>query len=110
MSVFGGGVRQNAGEVAQSLANDLRKRRIERAITRKMLAEKSGVALSNIIRFEQKGLVSLKNLILLAMAMDYLGEIQALFATPKYHTMEELTQIRKNSGKKKAYNKNAGRK
>ena len=37
--------------------------------------------------------------------MDYLQEVRDIFAAPKYSTMEELTQIRKNTGKKKAYNR-----
>ena len=55
--------------------------------------------------FEQKGLISLKNLTALAMALGYTSEIKNLFATPKYATMEELAQIRKNTNKKKAYRK-----
>ncbi|MDE6574159.1 MAG: XRE family transcriptional regulator, partial [Muribaculaceae bacterium] len=76
---------------------------VERGLTREAVSEKSGVALANITRFDQKGLISLKNLILLAISMDYLREIRGIFAAPKYSTMEELTQIRKNTGKKKAY-------
>ena len=40
-----------------------------------------------------------------SLALDYTSEIKNLFATPKYSTMEELTQIRKNTTKKKAYRK-----
>ena len=90
----------DADDIAKSIADDFRKRRIEKNITRDQLAELSGVAISNIVRFEQKGLISLKNLICLAMAMGYTSEIKAVFAQPKYSTMEELTQIRKNSNKK----------
>lgn len=105
LSVLDSYLLPDADDVAKKLANDFRKRRIEKAITREMAAEKSGVALANITRFEQKGLISLRNLILLAMALDYLHELQDLFSTPKYATMEELSQIRQNTGKKKAYNK-----
>jgi hypothetical protein len=55
------------------------------------------------VRFEQKGLISLSNLISLAIAMNYIGEIKNIFAEPKYSTMEELSQIRRNTGKKKAH-------
>ena len=72
-------------------------------MTREQVAEKSGVAVSNIIRFEQKGLISLKNLIGIAMAMEYASEVKNIFDQPKYSTMEELSQIRKNTGKKKAH-------
>ncbi len=93
----------NTDDIARMLADDFRKRRIEKNMTREQVAEKSGVAVSNIVRFEQKGLISLKNLIGIAMAMEYTSEIKNIFAEPKYSTMEELTQIRRNRGKKKAH-------
>lgn len=93
----------NADDIAKAMANDFRKRRIEKNLTREQVAEKANVAVSNIVRFEQKGLISLKNLIGIAMALEYTTEIKNIFAEPKYSTMEELTQIRKNSGKTRAH-------
>ncbi|MDE5675078.1 MAG: hypothetical protein K2I44_07040 [Muribaculaceae bacterium] len=61
--------------------------------------------LGSVARFEQKGLVSLKNLIELAMALGYTSEIRHIFSQPKYSTMEELTQIHRNANKKKSYPK-----
>lgn len=95
----------NSEDVAKSMAEDFRKRRIEKNLTREQIAEKSGVAVSNIVRFEQKGLISLKNLIGIATAMDYLSEVKNIFSEPKYSTMEELTQIRRNQGKSRAFKK-----
>lgn len=103
LSVLDNYTLDNADDIAMKLATDFRTRRIEKNLTRNQVAEKSGVPVSNIIRFEQKGLISLKNLIGIAMAMEYISEIKSIFEQPKYSTMEELTQIRKNSGKKKAY-------
>ncbi len=87
---------------AMKIANDFRQRRVEKGFTRKDVAEKSGIALGNIARFEQKGLISLKNLIGLAKSLGYLPEIRNIFAEPKFSTMEDLELIRRNSGKKKA--------
>lgn len=98
----------DASDVAMQLAADFRQRRIEKGLTREQVAELSGTAVSNIVRFEQKGLISLKNLIGIAMAMDYTSEIKNIFAQPKYSTMEELTQIRQNAGKKKVGVKRSG--
>ncbi|MFQ9995795.1 MAG: helix-turn-helix domain-containing protein, partial [Hoylesella buccalis] len=61
----------NADDIAKAMANDFRKRRIEKNLTRGQVAEKANVAVSNIVRFEQKGLISLKNLIGIAMALEY---------------------------------------
>ena len=93
----------NVDDIAKALADDFRKRRIEKNLTRKQIAEMSGWALSNIVRLEQKGLISLKNLIGIAMALGYISEVKRIFAEPKYSTMEELTQIRKNTGKTRAH-------
>lgn len=103
LSVLDNYILDNPDDIAKRMANDFRKRRIEKNLTREQVAEKSGVALSNIVRFEQKGLISLKNLIGIAMALDYSSEIKSVFAEPKYATMEELTQIRKNKGKTRAH-------
>lgn len=103
LSVLDGFLLEGVDDIAKKLANDFRARRIEKNLTREQLAEKSGVAVSNIIRFEQKGLISLKNLIGIAMALGYTSEIKNIFEQPKYSTMEELSQIRRNAGKKKAH-------
>jgi transcriptional regulator with XRE-family HTH domain len=93
----------NSDEIAMNIAQDFRRRRIEKNLTRKEVSKLSGVPLSNLSRFEQKGCISLKNLIELAMSLNYTSEVKNIFVTQKYQTMEELTQIRRNMGKKKAY-------
>ncbi len=80
----------NAEDVALQMAADFKKRRIEKNMTREVVAERSGVAISNITHFEQKGLISLKNLIDLAVALGYTAELKNVFSQPKYSTMEEL--------------------
>lgn len=105
LSVLDGYTLDSADDIALKLSEDFRRRRIEKSLTRDEIAQTAGIAVSNIVRFEQKGLISLKNLIALAMALGYTSEIKNLFATPKYSTMEELTLIRKNTTKKKAYRK-----
>lgn len=93
----------NPEDIALKIATDFRNRRVEKAITRQMLAKEAQVAISNITRFEQTGQISLHNLIKLAMALGYTPEVKSIFGSPKYDTMEELTLIRRNAGKKKAY-------
>lgn len=95
----------NDEDIAKEIADDFRKRRIEKNLTREEVAAKSEVAISNIVRFEQKGLISLKNLIKLAHSLDYTSEIKNVFSQPKYSTTAELQQIRKNANKKKASKK-----
>ena len=93
----------NPDEIAMEIAHDFRRRRVEKNLTREQVADKSGVAVSTITRFEQKGLISLKNLIGIAMTLEYTSEIKNIFSQPKYSTMEELRQINRNANKEKAY-------
>ena len=97
LSVLDNYTLDNPDDISRDIANDFRRRRVEKNLTREEVAAKAGVAVSNIVRFEQKGLISLKNLIGLAIALGYVSELRNLFVQPKYDTMEELTQIRKNS-------------
>ena len=103
LSVLDNYTLDNSDDIAKGLADDFRKRRVEKNMTREQVAELSGIPVSNIVRFEQKGLISLKNLIGIAMALGYTSEIKSIFSEPKYSTMEELTEIRRNSKRTKAY-------
>ena len=103
LSVLDNYTLDNPDDIAKGLADDFRKRRVEKNLTREQVAEQSGIPVSNIVRFEQKGLISLKNLIGIAMTLGYTSEIKSIFSQPKYSTMEELTEIRRNSKRTKAY-------
>ena len=50
---------ETTDDVAMKMAEDFRHRRIEKNLTREQLAEKAQIPVSNIVRFEQKGLISL---------------------------------------------------
>lgn len=96
----------NADDIAQQVAESFRKRRVEKNITRQRISELSGVPLSTVARFEQKGLIAFESLIKLAMALGYAPDVRSLFDTSKFDSMEELDMIRRKSGDKRAYPKN----
>lgn len=96
----------NANDITRQVAENFRKRRVEKNITRQRISELSGVPLSTVARFEQKGLIAFESLVRLAMALGYATDIRELFDMPKFETMEELDLIRRKSGDKRAYAKN----
>lgn len=96
----------NANDITMQVAENFRKRRVEKNITRQRISELSGVPLSTVARFEQKGLIAFESLVRLAMALGYATDIRNLFDTLKFETMEELDLIRRKSGDKRAYAKN----
>ena len=78
LSVLDNYTLDNPDEIAKEIANDFRKRRIEKNLTREQVSEKAGVAVSNIVRFEQKGLISLKIRL-------HFGDKEAFFRTKILH-------------------------
>ena len=56
LSVLEGYLLEDADHVGKQIANDFRHRRVEKGLTREEIAEHAGVAVSNVVRFEQKGL------------------------------------------------------
>lgn len=103
LSVLDNFTLDNPDDIMMQVAENFRKRRVEKNITRLCVAQLSGVPLSTVTRFEQKGLIAFESLIKLAMALGYTSEIKALFGTSKFDTMEELDLIRKKSNDKRAY-------
>lgn len=93
----------NPEDVAKEVAENFRKRRVERNITRQHIAERSGVPISTVARFERTGLIAFESLIKLAMALGYIADIRNLFSTAKFNTMQELEQIRRKKDDKRAY-------
>lgn len=103
LSVLDNYTLDNPDYIMIQVAENFRKRRVEKNITRQRISELSGVPLSTVARFEQKGLIAFESLIKLAMALGYTSEIKDLFSAPKFDTMEELDLIRRKSHDKRAY-------
>ncbi len=67
-----------------------RARRLAQNMTQQALADKSGVPLSTLKRFEQSGEISLTTLLAIAGALDALTEFGTLFPKPAAATLDEL--------------------
>lgn len=106
LSVLDNFTLENSDDIARLVAENFRRRRVEKNITRQRISRLSGVPLSTVARFEQKGLIAFESLIKLAMALGYTSDVRNLFGTPKFDTMDELDMIRRKSGDKRAYPKN----
>ena len=81
---------QSPPEIAQSIAERAKQRRIQHNITQKQLVERSGVSLGSIKRFEQQGEISLKNLILIAFALGATKDFAHLFEEPPFRTTDDV--------------------
>lgn len=92
-------------EVTRSLAERLKKRRLEKGITREVLQSLTGVPKSTIAHFETTSKISLESFVRIAMALGYTDELDKLFMEAKYSTMEEMETIKRNVNRKRGARK-----
>jgi len=77
-------------QVRQTLAARFKALRLAWGWKQETLAQRSGVSLASLRRFEESGLVSLANLLALAFALNRLDDFEALFQAPPASSIAEL--------------------
>ena len=75
---------------AKTVALRERERRRKLGITQQQLADRSGVTLSSLRRFEQTGQIAFESLVRLCRALDCESELDGLFAKPAYRSIQEV--------------------
>jgi len=82
--------RHSPNEIARMLAERIRAERLRREWKQDTLAERSGVSLPTIRRYERTGRTSLANLLKLCHALGRLDEFAELFKPPPASSIDEL--------------------
>ncbi len=77
-------------DVSRELAERAREKRKYMKLTQMQLADKSGVSLSSLKRFEKTGEISLSSLLKIAMVLDSLKDFEKIFEKPEYTSIEEV--------------------
>ena len=77
-------------DISQEIAEKAKAKRKLLKLTQATLAERSGVSLGSIKRFERTGEVSLSHLLKIAMVLGCLGDFSELFRKPEYTSIEEI--------------------
>jgi len=88
-------------ELLIGLAEKVRKRRLEKGLSRATLQSFTGVPAPTIAHFENCAKISLEAFIRIAAALGYNEEIKSLLQEPKYSTMDEMETIKKNRNRKR---------
>ena len=81
---------KSASEINTEIAKRMARIRKRRKISQKELAERSGVSLGSLKRFEQTGDISLISLTKLAMALGLENELDGLFVDVPFDSIEEV--------------------
>lgn len=76
-------------EVTRAVAERARALRLLRNQTQQGLAERAGVSLGSLKRFERTGAIAFESLVRIAIALDATGELETWFAPPPFRTIDE---------------------
>jgi transcriptional regulator with XRE-family HTH domain len=77
-------------QVGETLAARVKALRLAKGWKQATLAERSGVSLASLRRFEASGRVSLQHLLALAFALNRLDDFDALLQPPRASSLAEL--------------------
>jgi len=77
-------------EIGRDLARKAKQLRLVRSWKQSTLAERSGVTLASLRRFERTGQVSLANLLRLSLALGRLGDFESILRQPEAASLREL--------------------
>jgi transcriptional regulator with XRE-family HTH domain len=88
-------------QISQTLAARIKELRLARGWKQATLAQRSGVSLASLRRFEESGRVSLQHLLALAFALNRLDDFDALFQAPRASSIAELEAAEKRPTRKR---------
>ena len=92
---------QTPEQVGRSLATRLKALRLAKGWKQATLAERSGVSLASLRRFETSGQVSLQHLLALAFALNRLDDFDAVLQAPRASSLAELEAAEKQRGRQR---------
>jgi transcriptional regulator with XRE-family HTH domain len=92
-------------DLAKRIASQARQKRLKLNITQVELAERSGVSLGSIKRFESNAEISLKHLLFIAVVLESTDTFRDLFAIQEDRSIDEILKARKSAKRKRASNK-----
>ena len=87
--------------IAKGIAERVRCRRLERNWTQKLLAARAGIPLATYRRFESEGEISMRNLVLIGIALNAEDDFIRLFSTENYQSLDELLSASENKKRKR---------
>lgn len=84
------------------IAGRVKERRLEKNWTQKFIASKAGMPLATYRKFEREGEVSLRGLVMVAIAIEMESDFETLFATKSYQSIDELIESNEQKQRKRA--------
>jgi transcriptional regulator with XRE-family HTH domain len=88
-------------QVSRDLATRIKALRLARGWKQTTLAQRSGVSLASLRRFEESGRISLQSLLDLAFALKRLDDFEAVLEPPPASSLAELEAREKRPSRKR---------
>ena len=76
--------------ILNGIAERVKDRRLERNLTQKAFAKRAGIGYDVYRKFENTGEITLRNLVLCAIALDDVDGFKELFMRKSYQSIDEL--------------------
>ncbi len=94
-------------KIQKKLVQNIRERRLLLELTQEGLAERSGVPLSTLRKFEQKGLISLDSFLKILSVVGGLEEMMNVLKPmkPNFKSIDDVLKLEDNSTKKRSSKK-----
>lgn len=92
---------QTPGEIARSVATRVRTLRLQRGWTQQELADRAGLTLATLRRFERTGRISFDRLLRIAVILDAVAGFGEIFTLPPAQTLAELAERAQRSTRKR---------
>lgn len=97
----------SASKAQLKIAENIRARRLSMELTQEGLAERSGVPLPTLRKFEQKGAISLESFLKLLMVV---GEVEELInilkpSKPIFNSIDDVLKVTDNVSRKRGWKK-----
>ena len=80
--------------ILKGIAERVKERRLERNLTQKAFAKRAGVGYDVYRKFENTGEITLRNLVLCAIALDDMEGFTELLAKKHYQSIDELLKTK----------------
>lgn len=92
---------RNPERLAMILAENCRRRRLDKGMSRRSLSEATGIPEPTLERFETKGKISLESFLKLVVEFGWFDEMSGILGKSKFTTGEELETINRNQNRQK---------
>lgn len=94
-------IKNSPDAMLKKIADRVKERRLERNLTQKAFAKRAGIGYDAYRKFENTGDITLRNLVLCAIALDDTEGFTELFSKKSYQSIDDLLKTKEAKKRKR---------